>query len=178
MTTLAYKDGLLAADSQMTVGDTRLVSSDKIHILSKDTIFAAAGFDVSINKAKRFFSKPDWEELLSDSEKVPVLTKDMDAILIHKGVVYTIGKDMEPDPMGDMPFIACGSGWQFALSAMAFGKSAPEAVVFASGWDVYTNDKVKVLNVTEFYEKQKTKGTGRKGRSKGAAPVEDQEEGS
>jgi hypothetical protein len=37
VTTIAFKDNILAADTQLTVGDVKLISNDKIKILNKNT---------------------------------------------------------------------------------------------------------------------------------------------
>lgn len=44
-------------------------------------------------------------------------------------------------------FYATGSGRDFALSAMAFGKNAVDAVTFASEWDAYSGNGVDVYDV-------------------------------
>jgi hypothetical protein len=48
------------------------------------------------------------------------------------------------------PFCAAGSGRDFALAAMHLGKSAKEAVMIASVFDVYTNDKVFSIQYEEI----------------------------
>ena len=46
----------------------------------------------------------------------------------------------------DLPF-AIGSGSQYALAAMDLGKTAEEAVVYASTRDVYTNNVTQVASL-------------------------------
>jgi hypothetical protein len=78
-----------------------------------------------------------------------------------------------PEPLCH-PFYAVGSGWKFAMAGMHTGMSALDAVEFASNFDIYTNKKVRALNVKEFYERTKTT----KGRAKRATPVEATKEAS
>lgn len=150
MTTIAYKDGILAADTQATIGDVKILSADKICILNEVTILASAGIDSSIVKVRRFFSHPNWEDLMA-KEKVPELKKDYEGLLFYKGECYTVDKEITLDPIVH-PYVAAGSGWQWAMAAMALGKTAIEAVEFAHEFDVFTNDKVRWINVTEFFK--------------------------
>lgn len=167
---------MLAADSQMTIGDVKLTSFDKIAIINEETIFACSGFDTSIQKAKRFFSLPNWEELMAQG-KVPELKKDLDGCLVYKGVVYSIDRELTLDPIVH-PYYSWGSGWQFAISAMELGYNAPDAVLFASKFDVNTNDKVRCLNVKEFFENNKNKPKRSARHSKRKTRMETEEEGS
>lgn len=176
MTTIAIKDQIIAADTQLTVDDTKIISSDKITILNKNTIFAGAGDSTAIIIAERFFRQEDWE---SKFDQRPVLEKrekddtPLDAILIYKGETYLVDGSLVPEPLRH-PYYAVGSGWKFAMAGMFTGMSAVSAVEFASEFDVYTNNKVRWLNVKEFQENSKTKSR----RATRASRMEDQKEGS
>lgn len=148
MTTIALRLPILAADTQVTVDDVKIRSCDKIEILNKDTVFAAAGYDSAIKQATLFFRRPNWEDLLGTPNH-PTIKKDLDAILIYKGRAYAISNDLYPDLIVH-PFYAIGSGWKFAMAAMQMGLDAAEAVKFASDFDIYTGLPVRVLNVKEF----------------------------
>jgi ATP-dependent protease HslVU (ClpYQ) peptidase subunit len=168
VTTIAFKDNILAADTQLTVGDVKLISNDKIKILNKNTIFAAAGDTNSIALAERYYSQLDWPEKfdqrpnLLEKDKEGEYEQTIDAILIFEGKVFFVDRFLIPEPLRH-PFYACGSGWQFAMSAMHTGLSAVDAVKFSSEFDVYTNDKVRYLNVSEvFAAKETKKATGRR----------------
>lgn len=181
MTTIALKDGILAADTQLTLGDsTKILSDDKITILNKHTILAAAGDSIAILLAQRYFAQPNWEELF-DKRPAELLEKDkdgeyeftLDSILLFKGVPFLVDRFLIPEPLRH-PFIAVGSGWQFAMGAMHTGMSAVDAVEFASKFDIYTNNKVRALNVKEFFQSaEKPKRATRR-----TPPVEAKETGS
>ncbi len=170
MTTIAYKAGILAADTQVTQDDVKYLSSDKITVISKDTVLAGAGDVGEILKLEKFFRDyPDWKENL---DKKPVIKRSLDAILISNGKPYTIFKNDFPDLLGH-PFIACGSGWKFAMAGMHMGLSAPDAVKLASEFDINTNDRIKYINVEDLAASTKTKRRA----AKTAPPVPEEETG-
>jgi hypothetical protein len=179
LTTIAFKKGLLAADSQVTVdNDVKMESADKIEILNDYTIFAGAGTEPNCKIAARFFALPNWEELLGTDKTPTFRTKDLDGILIYKGQAYSVDTSLFPDRIVH-PFYAIGSGWKFALAAMHLGLSAPEAVKFASELDVYTGGVIRVLNVKAFFENSSTRAAPfkRKRRAKKPQEVQAKEEG-
>jgi len=147
MTTIALKDNILACDTQITADDVKYNCSSKITIVRNDLVIAGSGDSNEILKLEKFFREfPDWEENL---DKKPKIRASVDCILISKGKPYTIYKDGFPDPMGH-PFIASGSGWKFAMAGMHLGLSAVDAVKLASEFDVYTNDRIRYINVAEL----------------------------
>lgn len=165
MTTIAYKDGILAADTQLTISDTKLLSDDKIRLLNKDTILAAAGDLGSVLIAEKFFAQENWENATRPTiEKGKDDDNTLDAILIYKGKPYMVDGLLIPEPIKH-PHYAVGSGWKFAMAAMHSGMSAPDAVKFASELDVYTNNRVRYINVSEIFASKKVKKTTGRGRA-------------
>lgn len=148
MTTLAYRDGILAADSQLTVGDVKLTTTNKILILNDETILAAAGYDDDIARASIFFSREDWVQDIG-SDKTPVIKRDFEAFLFYRGLMYVTDKPLVPTLMTS-EFYSLGSGWQLAYAAMVLGRSAVAAVRFAGQHDIYTNQEIRWINVEEF----------------------------
>jgi len=158
MTTIAYKDSILAADSQLTVAkNIKLDSDPKIMILPNGVVFAPAGSSHKIMVAAKFFSKPDWKESLDES---PSFKSGFEAILVSEGGIYYCYNNCIPVPMCHR-FYAIGSGWQIANAAMHSGMSAEEAVIFTSELDIFTNNKVQVVNVQNILQKKNTKRAGR-----------------
>jgi ATP-dependent protease HslVU (ClpYQ) peptidase subunit len=148
MTTLAYRNGILAADSQLTVGDVKMISTNKILILNNETILSAAGLDEDIAKASIFFTNPDFDRLIG-TDKTPLIKREFEAFLFFRGLMYTMDKALIPCIM-TCDFYALGSGWQLAYAAMAMGKSAIEAVRFAGKLDIYTNQEIRWIDVEKF----------------------------
>ena len=175
MTTIAFKGDILAADTQLTVGDVKVISSDKILKLNAKTILAAAGDLSAIDAAKQFFQQENWESKLNEKPKVK---GKLDAILIYEGAAYTTDKTLILEPI-EHPYWAVGSGWEFAMAGMHLGMGAIQAVKFASEFDINTNSKIRYLNVKDFYSiNAKTKSGGRSKRKEATPLVEVEEEGS
>jgi hypothetical protein len=163
MTTIAYKDGILAADTQLTYdGHIKGVSTQKIRYLPSGVLFAGAGNVKEILMAENFYSQPNWEDKLDEA---PPIKKSFEAIIVSKGRVLTLNQTLLPDIMADK-FCSCGSGWKLAHAAMAMGLGAYDAIKFTATLDVFTNDEIQVINVQEFFEEQNKKRTGRASKRK------------
>ena len=122
MTTIAYKDRVIAYDSRTTAGD--LISSDdteKKHIVDGVTFFMC-GATSDYNKFfDLYFEKSDQFKNI-----------DVSALVINYGELFLVAIDDETgmwkQPMRlDNP-CALGSGNTFALTAMDLGLSAFDAV--------------------------------------------------
>lgn len=147
MTTIAYRDGIFAADGQLTVDDhIKLASDPKIRVVSKNTVIAGAGDTGSIERMFKYFSDPNWRE-----KEEPDVKKDTSAIVWHEGQAYYCFGSVTLVPLCH-PFFAIGTGSELALAALHFGLSAYDAVKFASELDVYTNDKIQVFDVKNLQE--------------------------
>lgn len=140
MTTIAYRDGVIAADTQMTVDHVKQSAPPKITTLKNGMIIASAGDMISIAKAHQRLCKDDWE-----NEKYKSI-KEFEAIAYWKGDIITFNDSTAPLPLVD-EYCAIGSGWEFALAHMAKGYSAADAVLFASTLDIYTNDKIQICTL-------------------------------
>lgn len=155
MTTIAYKDGVLAADTQLTWGTYPLPCS-KITRIRDDFVYAFSGTTTDEALIYRYFCKPEWR-----TEDFPKTRKDFAIIFIEGGIAYHMLNS--PLPMPILAPLAIGSGGDFAIAAMAMGKSAEEAVKFASQFDTDTNNTVEVFNASDTF-KQKAKASKRKAK--------------
>lgn len=136
MTTIAYKDGIIAYDSRMTCGST--VFSDNGEKKAED----GSGLVI-------VFSGPSFliDEMISIWNGAETNCSDFNAIAFSEGCFYlvcpgengTITKTRIPE--GD--HFAIGSGSDHAITAMDMGASAKEAVKIAAKRDVYTGGKIK-----------------------------------
>lgn len=139
MTTIAfhYKDKQIAVDSRITCAG--IISTDNFNKLLKNDI----GLWIFCG------STCDYEALckLGHNEKSE-LEPNCSAMLIRNNKVFGVsvidGLCLHSEYKYNNAF---GSGQDFALSAMDFGKSAKEAVEYAMTRDVYTGGKVQVINV-------------------------------
>ena len=142
MTTIAYKDGVIAYDSRVTRGS--LIDHDDyeklIHRQGHRFLFTGCG--------------PDFAALIDEFLGVKAGDKPLDAtgLVITNGRLCQIGRDVESgfwmdDVWAERPF-AIGSGRDFALAAMDMGATAKEAVAAAARRDVYTGGTIRTVTIT------------------------------
>ena len=65
-----------------------------------------------------------------------------------------------PEPLHD-PYYAIGSGWEFALSCLALGGTAQDAVRFAAQHDVYTGGEIIIAELKNDQEEEPPKARPR-----------------
>jgi ATP-dependent protease HslVU (ClpYQ) peptidase subunit len=147
MTTIAYRDGVMACDSCWTYGGTVDTLTTKISRLSSGALFGTAGQNdgrslvAMLDKVKTPAQLPSYESLMA-------LRADILGLLVlPKGRVYKIATTMTSPENWDSemedyglweisgPFAAVGSGGDMALVAMDCGKSARDAVRIACKYD-------------------------------------------
>lgn len=142
MTTIAYRDGVLASDSLVTLGNTKVHGSyQKIRRIG-DHLLGTAG---SVAACQQFI---DWVKSGNDEDPPP--KGEYSALIIDpRGRV----REMEngsvlPVPRG-AKFFAIGSGAPYALAAMYAGATATEAVKIAAKIDTSTGLPVKTLKLSK-----------------------------
>ncbi|WP_085637938.1 MULTISPECIES: proteasome subunit beta [unclassified Pseudomonas] len=141
MTTIAYKDGVIAYDSRVTRGS--LIDHDDYEKL------------IYRNGHQFLFTgcSADFAALMDEFFGVKVSDKPLDAsgLVVTNGRLCQIGRDAESgfwldDVWMERPF-AIGSGRDFALAAMDMGATAKEAVEAAAKRDTYTGGTIRTLRV-------------------------------
>jgi ATP-dependent HslUV protease subunit HslV len=146
MTTIAYRDGILAADSRATFqseeGGARCVRCRKIY--RKKT---KAGIEVLIGTAGESSSGLLFVDWYGSDRKPPIKFLDGDAdflclVVTPSGVLeydkWCRGEEVEEE------FAAIGSGAKAALGALYAGASAEEAVRIACKIDPYSSEPIYV----------------------------------
>ena len=138
MTTIAYKDGILAADSQTTSG--HIQSSSAFSKIRKfDDGYAA--FTGSCKDIPILFDLIRGKEVEGNAKDI-----DVTAIVMpnegkpYEAYINSLGK-LYKHPISN--FSAIGSGWTIAMGAMQSGASAKEAVKAAIKLDIYSGGAVK-----------------------------------
>lgn len=140
MTTVVYKDGILASDSRCTQNDTVVGNVTKIHKIDNNTIIGFCGRTAQAFKFIEWYkSGRKKEDALSDDDS------DFVALVIVDGVVYRY--DGYNPQLIKHKFHAIGSGFNIALGAMEAGASAIEAIKIAKKYDIYTGGKVQYIYV-------------------------------
>jgi hypothetical protein len=143
MTTFAYKDGVLAADSAATCSGTYQGSTQKIFASKRGGLVAVSG-DMAANAA---FKK--WVEEKHCQGEVPDTDAAYSAIWIKpNGEIYVI--EFRAAVRLDAPFVAGGSGMDLATGAMAFGATAAEAVQVAAAFDTSTALPIQIARLEDL----------------------------
>lgn len=137
MTTLAYRDGVLAADTLATSNGLRDDFGPKIW-RHGDVLIGGAGSRALCLKFR------DWVIGGMDGES-PFEKGDGNGIVVSPiGIVCWSENGCWPVRQ---PFYALGSGYQVAMGAMEMGASAAEAVRVAMKWDCGTGGEVMELRL-------------------------------
>lgn len=144
MTTVVYRDGVLAADTLVTGGDTRIGFKSKIAKVGNALVTATGTNALAI----RFIS---WVREGCQGPCPPMALKsavdgaeyDTTGILILPGgrcVTFREGTGIQ---WANGPYFAFGSGQDYARGALAMGATAVEAVKAAMEFDIYTGGTIE-----------------------------------
>lgn len=140
MTTIAYKDGVIAYDSRFTCGDV-IEDDDADKKIERDgKVFFLSG------------SCSDWEYLIDSYINGKAVKEKVDArcLVVESGQIYSAAVDdngfwkcieRPGNPM------AIGSGKNFALAFMDTGMSAEEAVRATCKRDIYTGGTIRTFKI-------------------------------
>lgn len=145
MTVIAYRDGVLAADSAFVQCDHMWGTAEKIWRRDDGTLIGAHGTAGFCEAFKTWvMDGEEGDAPQSEKEKGEqsdgLIVRPDGSIEIHTpdGVIPFKG-----------PFYAMGSGEGIALGAMASGMSAAEAAAMACEYNIYCGGPVTVLRHTK-----------------------------
>lgn len=142
MTTIAYKEGVIAYDTRQTRSGT-IVSDDcsKCQVVDGVSFFLSGAVCDERALIATYFGTPS---------STPI---ECSGYVFDGGKLMLVGHDdktgiwrQELDPANPD---AIGSGSAYALAAMDMGASAEEAVRAAMKRDIYTGGKVKTVAIRE-----------------------------
>lgn len=153
MTTIAYRDGVLASDTQMSYADTSLSTPNlKLFIAGKYAV-AVCGDCRMIPTIKRWFEQHDCQPKRAPDR---LWDEGFDALAmdVNGDLFMLLADELHPLPCN---FFAIGSGRLLALGAMEFGATAPEAVAVAAAHDVYTGEPVESISKADLAKALKGK---------------------
>lgn len=143
MSIVAWDGKTVAADKQGTSGDMR-VAVAKIHRLTTGEVLAWVGLYEQglflIDWWKRGVRLEDWPDFQKQEKDWTIL------IVINKLGVW----EYERLPVGqrvEAPFMAWGSGREFAMGAMAMGADAKRAVEIACQFNIRCGMGIDVMEV-------------------------------
>ena len=150
MTTIAYKDGIVAVDSRMTASGTILNDDyNKITELRNGGFMISAGTVMDIQLLEDILND-GWQHHYSEFYQVNEATTDFETLYVdHDGNLSTIiaYKGMlRTLRVRNDEIMTFGSGQEYALSAMiGFNKSAVDSVRHAMKFDAFTGGKIRTL---------------------------------
>lgn len=149
MTTIAYRDGVLAADSwavySSEAGGSRRHTCQKLY--RKSITEGRKTFDVVIGTAGEGFPALVFVDWYGSGKPVPDVLQNLGGdflcVVLKPDGLYEADVFCRLDKVKD-EFYAIGSGAKAALAAMHCGKSAVEAVRIAARIDPYTGGRIVV----------------------------------
>lgn len=155
MTTIAYKDGFMASDTQMTNGNRKLFGIRKV-FATQSFIVGIGGavpmidpvlawfLDAEINTADHGVSP----EQFHSTNPPDFCSTDIQILAVCREtrMAFELDATGHGVRLGE-GFAALGSGAEYALGAMAAGASAREAVEIAAAMDIHTGGVIEVVDV-------------------------------
>lgn len=147
MTTIAYRDGVVAADSAESGGDSVTTRCDKLFrkkIGKRNVIIATAGGTYSGMLFVDWYGsgKPPPDALMALD-----LEEDFEVLVFDRGEVWTCNHLCCLVEVIE-PYVAIGSGRSHALTAMDCGRSAREAVRLACLRNCYSRLPISTMTVS------------------------------
>ena len=157
MTTIALKDGVMACDSKCTDEfGAFLTRTQKIFRLPNGALLGTAG-DADARELMDLLGKATLKRLPSRKELAETQCGFSGILAFQSGQVFGVhiymlekGSDAEWSAQIveiEERMAAVGSGQQFAIGAMAAGRSARDAVEIACRFDSYSQGPVKEVPV-------------------------------
>jgi|SRR5581483_1705919 len=137
MTTVAFKDGQIAADSFVWDDHVCAGRTQKCGALPDGSVWGFTGNLGQLHKCRAWLNLPLGDPPELSESSLIIVTRD--------------GEVKEWDEHGwqicEAPFYAWGTGCDIARGAMAFGATAEQAVLIACDFDAYTGGEVRVLSI-------------------------------
>lgn len=152
MTTIAYRDKIMACDSQWTVGDIRGVSRTKIRRLRSGALLGMAGENDG-RALEKLLDRVMSPKTLPLPKVLHELKQDLHGLLVFpNGRIFVITTIAVTDNAAaesgivevSKPYWAVGAGAHVAIGAMWAGKSAEEAVAAGIEFDPNSMGPVQV----------------------------------
>ena len=143
MTTIAYRDGILACDTRCNWND--LITSESKYLILEKSVFGISG---CVPNAILF---TDWVYNGMNSERLPKIDHDngFHAIEINRetlNIYHWYAPEIVRCPI-NTEYDSIGTGGSVAIGAMAMGASALKAVQIASKHDIHTGGPFDVIEV-------------------------------
>lgn len=144
MTTLVYRDGILAAETQITYGSTIMPGGvRKIHKLKTGDLY---GFTGSLEAGQIMLDwfrdpKPSLPDIKTDKFEALLVSAKTGKLMFYESQDWI--------PL-DLPYVAMGSGKEHAYGALLMGADAKQAVRVATKLDCNSGGKVNWLELKNW----------------------------
>ena len=145
MTTIAYRDGIMASDSACFDSSLYQGEVDKLWTLPPIGLIGCSG---EIGAMIQFV---DWLKDGSDRKRKPDFPDDCDfesIVVSPDGEVMHYDRHLVPIRVAN-DLHAIGSGRKLALGAMMAGASADEAVKIACHYDMVTREPIRTIRLRD-----------------------------
>lgn len=142
MTTITYKDGIIAYDSRCVCGGT-IVDED----IDKHREVNGVHFFFAGNTADQDLLVSHY---LGEKAEIDANTR-CDGVVVDAGKLYMVGMSQKngyfkcPERLDN--FVSLGSGEDYALTAMDMGATAKEAVKWAMKRDTGTGGRIRTFKI-------------------------------
>lgn len=146
MTTIAYKDGVIAYDSRVTQGSVIMSDNDSKCYLREGQRFFCTGDHGGIEKMIDYYLMGLTKLDQSVDGSAFVVTEDGGLCLI--GV--TSDRELWCHRMQREAVYAIGSGSHFAIAFMDAGMTAVDAVKMTAKRDIYTGGKIRSYDLSQL----------------------------
>jgi ATP-dependent protease HslVU (ClpYQ) peptidase subunit len=142
MTTIAYRDGVLAGDTLLSYGPTQMPGHfRKVHKLGNGALYGFAGSaEVGEIMRRRLINIGQNDGILEDATDLK--GEPFEAILVQPDGETFFFENRTWCRL-EFPYVAMGSGKEHAMGAMHVGASAKQAVKAAITLDSATGGKVQ-----------------------------------
>lgn len=142
MTTIAYRDGILATDRQTTCGSGRKECAKMWAV--KGAVIAVAGILSDGIKFRDWWQAGKPENGWSITDDTTIIVVNLDT-----GELVEYDSNMVPMPVyGE--FYSWGSGCDLATGALEMGADAVQAVDIGMKHDAYSGIGISILNINEI----------------------------
>lgn len=156
MTTIAYRDGILAVDRQMAHGHYIRPTDCKLQVVhTAFSVDYAIAYSGTISMGQAFVQ---WMEAGRVEGEFPIKIIDrkmgFHALVVQRPAVTGrpscayYGNDLIPISEDEAPYAAQGSGDEFALGAMWQGATAVQAIQAANALCAWSNYGVMYVDLT------------------------------
>lgn len=141
MTTITYRNGIMASDSCCSSSQIQVSSNSKVHRTSAGALIGQAG-DADLRAVFALLDKVKTSKGLPSRQEIAACISDFELIIaFNPKDVWVVGCGREGGGYNGFcyqvvaPFVATGSGWELAMAAMDCGRSAREAIGVACKYD-------------------------------------------